>query len=168
MRELRLKSGEVVTEEAYRASHANVSFPADFQPGDATWVVEVAPPVAGPGQRAIRKGVKKINGEWTQVWGTEALGSAELALIGEQSRAVAKQDRAAHLATVTVQVGDKTFDADETSLNRITRKIIEMTARDATETTWTLADNKRVVVTLDEMKKALVAAEGIYAKAWAN
>ena len=60
-------------------------------------------------------------------------------------------------AVVTISSG-KTFDADETSQNRMLRAIIVMGFADVTETKWVLSDNTHVIVHIDELKEALLLA----------
>ncbi|MGS3139376.1 DUF4376 domain-containing protein [Aeromonas sanarellii] len=65
-----------------------------------------------------------------------------------------KAERAAAVAAITVEVDGLVFDGDEDSQNRMARAV---TAADLlTDTTeWTLADNRVVVVTVQQLKQAL-------------
>lgn len=68
MAEFRLKTGQIVTLDDYRAMYPNVSFASDFVPPEAELVIEVAPPVVGMYARVQRNGVELINGQWRQAW----------------------------------------------------------------------------------------------------
>ena len=77
-----------------------------------------------------------------------------------------KLARAAAVAAITVAVGGKTFDGDETSQDRMTRAIIGLQAAQVETITWTLADNTVAEVTVAELTQALILAGQRQAELW--
>ena len=60
----------------------------------------------------------------------------------------------------------KVFDGNETSQDRMVRAINIASISGQTETQWKLADNTIVMVTLDELKEALMLAGQEMSKIW--
>lgn len=84
-----------------------------------------------------------------------------------QTRDDLKAIRKSKVDSITAQVtSGKVFDGDETSQTRMARAIIGLQIASETEIKWTLADNTNVVVTLDELKEAIVIAGRIQADLW--
>lgn len=80
-----------------------------------------------------------------------------------------KEVRAALVEKATVTVDGMTFDADETSQNRLSRGITAALAlglgpEETTE--WTLADNSSAQVTVQQMARALLAAGQYQTSVW--
>jgi|688.fasta_scaffold20732_1 hypothetical protein len=84
----------------------------------------------------------------------------------EQARAAAKVARASAVSAITVTVGDKVFDGDETSQTRMARAIIGMQAAGAPTINWTLANNISAPVTVAELTEALILAGQAQAALW--
>ncbi|MDP2153793.1 MAG: DUF4376 domain-containing protein [Methylotenera sp.] len=75
----------------------------------------------------------------------EALAAAE-----------AKKDKLVALNTITVTTSSgKVFDGNETARNNMMSAIISAEFVGQTSAEWTLADNTKAVVTVDEVKEAL-------------
>ena len=90
-------------------------------------------------------------------------------LIEAEALAQAKVERAALVEKATVTVDGMTFDADETSQNRLSRGITAALALGLgpDETTeWTLADNSSAQVTVQQMARALLAAGQYQTSVW--
>lgn len=88
---------------------------------------------------------------------------------GAETIAEAKATRAALVEKATVEVDGMTFDADETSQNRLSRGITAALALGLgpDETTeWTLADNSSAQVTVQQMARALLAAGQYQTSVW--
>ena len=86
-----------------------------------------------------------------------------------EALAAAKSTRAALVEKATVTVDGMTFDADETSQNRLSRGITAALALGLgpDETTeWTLADNSSAQVTVQQMARALLAAGQYQTSVW--
>lgn len=68
----------------------------------------------------------------------------------------AKKSKTAALNTITVTTSSgKVFDGDDTAINRMTAAILTAEFIGQTSAEWTLADNTKVTVTLDEVREAL-------------
>ena len=89
---------------------------------------------------------------------TEAELQAELK--AELKAQIAKQ---LEELTVTTSKGN-TFDANSQARLDISNGILVSQALGVTETVWRMADNKEVLVTVDELKEALALALTEYAK----
>ena len=92
-----------------------------------------------------------------------------LEVIEAEAMQVAKSTRAALVEKATVTVDGMTFDADETSQNRLSRGITAALALGLgpDETTeWTLADNSSAQVTVQQMARALLAAGQYQTSVW--
>ncbi|MDX7753347.1 hypothetical protein SJS40_07200 [Aeromonas caviae] len=72
----------------------------------------------------------------------------------EQDYAIWKQERAALVGAITVQVGDHLYQGDELSQSRMARFIAASTS-DSDEVEWTLADNTVATVTISTLRDAL-------------
>jgi hypothetical protein len=85
----------------------------------------------------------------------------------EQLRANAKAARTTAVAAITVTTSTgKTFDGDEQSQERMARAILISQLTGLTSTTWTLADNAIVTVTLAELTEALILSGQQQAALW--
>lgn len=69
--------------------------------------------------------------------------------------------------TVTTTSG-KVFDGDEKSQDRMLRAISIAALTGETETEWKLYDNTIVIVTLDELKEAIIKAGKNMSNIWLN
>lgn len=90
-------------------------------------------------------------------------------VVAAEELAAAKAERAALVEKATVTVDGMTFDADETSQNRLSRGITAALALGLgpDETTeWTLADNSSAQVTVQQMARALLAAGQYQTSVW--
>lgn len=67
---------------------------------------------------------------------------------------------------ITVFVGGKEFDGDETSQNRMARAVIAMQAAGAPSIMWVLANNVPTLVTVSELVQALALAGQKQADMW--
>jgi hypothetical protein len=68
-----------------------------------------------------------------------------------------ERDERVRAIKVTTAAG-RTFDGDEVSQGRMTRAITALKAAGQAETTWVLADNTPVVVSVAELEEALILA----------
>lgn len=98
--------------------------------------------------------------------GDKIVNGVVIAQVRVSTREQLKSDRAAAVASIIVQVGDKTFDGDEGSQSRMARAILIAQATGLQQTTWTLADNRIVQVTLPELTQALALAGQRQAELW--
>jgi hypothetical protein len=79
----------------------------------------------------------------------------------------AKNNKINNVATILVTtISGKVFDGDEKSQDRMVRAIQVAAITGLTETQWKLADNSRVMVTLDELKEALALAGQEMSRIW--
>jgi hypothetical protein len=77
----------------------------------------------------------------------------------EKSREELKRERDAAVRAIKVTTAaGRVFDGDETSQGRMTRAITALKAAGQTETTWVLADNTPVAVSVAELEEALILA----------
>lgn len=90
-----------------------------------------------------------------------------VALSAEQARELAKSNRAAAVAaiTVTTQAGNE-FDGDEASQGRMARAIIALQANPGATVNWVLADNSVINATAAELTEALALAGAAQAAIW--
>lgn len=86
--------------------------------------------------------------------------------VAVNARTAAKAARTAAVSAITVTVGDKVFDGDETSQTRMARAIIGMQAALAPTINWTLANNVSTPVTIAELTEALILAGQAQAALW--
>ena len=70
------------------------------------------------------------------------------------------------VAAIKITVDNKVFDGDEISQGRMLRAIQIAAVTGETTTTWKLADNSIVEVTLDELKEALALSGKEMSKIW--
>lgn len=82
----------------------------------------------------------------------------------EQLRAEWKQERAAAVAAITVEVDGMVFQGDETSQTRMSRSLSVM--NDSETIRWVLADNTPVQVSKAQLVEALRLAGAEQAKLW--
>ena len=79
----------------------------------------------------------------------------------------AKNNKINNVATILVTtISGKVFDGDEKSQDRMVRAIQVAAITGLTETQWKLADNSRVMVTLDELKEALALSGQEMSRIW--
>jgi len=112
-----------------------------------------------------------INGEYVQSWITRPFTDVELsekleaekALIREQLKQ--QRNEMVENIIVTTSTG-KQFNGDETSQTRMARAIIAMQAANVQSTTWVLATNDAVEVTVAELSEALVLAGQAQSAVW--
>ena len=102
---------------------------------------------------------KLINNKLVDVKNAE-----KLIAMATESAKQAKLNNASRIK-VTV-VTNKTFDGDEKSQDRMLRAINIASITGQTTTQWKLADNSIVMVTLDELKEALVLAGQEMSRIW--
>lgn len=87
----------------------------------------------------------------------------------EQALAQAKAERAATVASITVEVDGMVFDGDETSQERMARTVTAATATGASmddTTTWVLHDNTVAQVTIRQLATALRIAGEAQTALW--
>lgn len=84
--------------------------------------------------------------------------------IAELMLAKAKAERQAEVDAITVTVGEKVFDGDERSQDRMSRAINAMD--DTDQTLWVLADNTPTMVTKAELRSALRLAGEAQTTIW--
>lgn len=77
---------------------------------------------------------------------------------------IAKLARQAEVDAITVTVGEKVFDGDERSQDRMSRAINAMD--DTDQTLWVLADNTPTMVTKAELRSALRLAGEAQTTIW--
>jgi hypothetical protein len=89
-------------------------------------------------------------------------------LTDAQARALWKIEREALVAAITVTTAaGNTFDGDELSQGRMARAILGLQSKPASETTtWTLADNRSVLVSALELTEALALAGQRQTEIW--
>lgn len=112
-------------------------------------------------QNAIDNGHNKINKDGT----TEKADFRTDEEKAKQEKAELKAQISKQLEelTVTTTKGN-TFDANSQARLDISNGILVSQALGVTETVWRMADNKEVLVTVDELKEALALALTEYAK----
>ena len=81
-------------------------------------------------------------------------------------RVQAKARREALVESIVVEVGDKAFDGDEVSQTRMARAVVAMQAMGVVSIPWTLADNRTVVVSINELVTALAMAGQRQSELW--
>lgn len=88
-------------------------------------------------------------------------------ILNSQAKDKAKKEKDAKVAAVTVEISSgKVFDGDEKSQDRMLRAIQIAQITGETSTTWRLADNTDVEVTVEELKEALILAGKKMSKIW--
>lgn len=159
-----------------RAAFPNVLFPADVSDDDIAAVgieplVASAPAYDPLSESAIELAPAKVDGVWIRRWQIVALSPEAAAENQAQAAAdaldAAKAARHVQVARIKVTTASgKEFDGDETSQTRMARAILAMESVSATETHWVLATNIPTVVTLAELKEALVLSGEAQAAVW--
>ena len=81
-------------------------------------------------------------------------------------RPMLKQQKIRTVNGITVTVGTKVFDGDETSQNRMARAILAGQISGETSTEWKMADNSIELVTLAELEQAFVLASKQMKEIW--
>lgn len=114
--------------------------------------------------KASTKGVEPFTEEEEAQW--EIDQAAELARQPAVLREAAKLARTNAVDLITVTVGTKKFDGDETSQARMSRAIIGLQAAGAQAINWTLANNTVTQVTVAELTEALILAGQRQAELW--
>ena len=75
-----------------------------------------------------------------------------------QNLAIAKRERAAKVAAITVEVDGMVFDGDEQAQSRMARAITAAETAGLESTVWVLADNTVATVTKVQLQQALAKA----------
>lgn len=83
-----------------------------------------------------------------------------------QDLAIAKRERAAKVAAITVEVDGMTFDGDEQAQSRMTRAITVAETAGLESTVWVLADNTVATVTKVQLQQALAKAMIAMSELW--
>ena len=87
-------------------------------------------------------------------WGEVVTVSEKSRQKFEQDYAIWKQERAALVGAITVQVGDHLYQGDELSQSRMARFVAASTS-DSDEVEWTMSDNTVANVTVSNLREAL-------------
>lgn len=102
---------------------------------------------------------KAVKGKWKK----DKAKAAELAI------AALKEERAASVEAITVEVDGMVFDGDEEAQQRMSRTVAIATANGMamdTETTWVLADNTVAQVTVQQLAQACLLAGQKQTELW--
>lgn len=83
-----------------------------------------------------------------------------------QELAIAKRERAAKVAAITVEVDGMTFDGDEQAQSRMARAITAAETAGLESTVWVLADNTVATVTKVQLQQALAKAMIAMSELW--
>ena len=83
-----------------------------------------------------------------------------------QNLAIAKRERAAKVAAITVEVDGMVFDGDEQAQSRMARAIIAAETAGLESTVWVLADNTVATVTKVQLQQALAKAMIAMSELW--
>lgn len=83
-----------------------------------------------------------------------------------QNLAIAKRERAAKVAAITVEVDGMVFDGDEQAQSRMTRAITAAETAGLESTVWVLADNTVATVTKAQLQQALAKAMIAMSELW--
>lgn len=83
-----------------------------------------------------------------------------------QKLAIAKRERAAKVAAITVEVDGMVFDGDEQAQSRMARAITAAETTGLESTVWVLADNTVATVTKVQLQQALAKAMIAMSKLW--
>lgn len=83
-----------------------------------------------------------------------------------QNLAIAKRERAAKVAAITVEVDGMTFDGDEQAQSRMARAITAAEIAGLESTVWVLADNTVATVTKVQLQQALAKAMIAMSELW--
>lgn len=83
-----------------------------------------------------------------------------------QNLAIAKRERAAKVAAITVEVDGMVFDGDEQAQSRMARAITAAGTAGLESTVWVLADNTVATVTKVQLQQALAKAMIAMSELW--
>lgn len=83
-----------------------------------------------------------------------------------QDLAIAKRERAAKVAAITVEVDGMVFDGDEQAQSRMARAITAAETAGLESTVWVLTDNTVATVTKVQLQQALAKAMLAMAELW--
>lgn len=83
-----------------------------------------------------------------------------------QNLAIAKRERAAKVAAITVEVDGMVFDGDEQAQSRMARAITAAETAGLESTVWVLANNTVATVTKVQLQQALSKAMLAMAELW--
>lgn len=83
-----------------------------------------------------------------------------------QNLAIAKRERAAKVAAITVEVDGMVFDGDEQAQSRMARAITAAETTGLESTVWVLADNTVAAVTKVQLQEALAKAMIAMSELW--
>lgn len=83
-----------------------------------------------------------------------------------QNLAIAKRERAAKVAAITVEVDGMVFDGDEQAQSRMARAITAAETAGLESTAWVLADNTVATVTKVQLQQALAKAMIAMSELW--
>lgn len=83
-----------------------------------------------------------------------------------QDLAIAKRERAAKVAAITVEVDGMVFDGDEQAQSRMARAITAAETAGLESTVWVLADNTVATVTKVQLQQALAKAMVAMGELW--
>lgn len=83
-----------------------------------------------------------------------------------QDLAIAKRERAAKVAAITVEVDGMTFDGDEQAQSRMARAITAAETAGLESTVWVLANNTVATVTKVQLQQALAKAMIAMSELW--
>ena len=165
----KIENGEVVQYPVsgtdIRRANPNTSFPVGplsdevMREHGCVPVSPTAPPALDELRERLEKTAPvKVGDEWVQHWAVVPISDAERI---ERTKATREVEVAA--LKVTTASG-KTFDADETAQERMSRAI---TALDPEEITiWVLADNTPTQVTREELREAMRLAGEAQTAIW--
>jgi len=87
-------------------------------------------------------------------------------VVPPKTREELKAEREKAVAAITVTVGDKVFDGDETSQERMSRALRVADITGQTSCIWVLHNNEAVIVTKDELAQALALSLQAQAAIW--
>lgn len=102
--------------------------------------------------------IKLIDGQWTQTYKYEAKSNEEL-------QRIAKDERNAAVARLTVEYNGVRYDADEKSQDRLAR-YISSSYDGAEPIKWVDAENQVQELTIDDLQKILALAVEKTAELW--
>lgn len=171
------ETGELLTGDQFAALNPNTTLANPLTQDhadalDADLVEEIAAPQPGEFERVFDDGIELVGGRWRQKYRIDRWTAAEIADHSLRRQAVAreaaKQARQAAVDSIQVTVSSgKTFDGNEPAQANLLLAVQVAQIAGLTEAEWTLADNTRVPVTLDEIKEALTLAALEKSRLWA-
>lgn len=105
-----------------------------------------------------------------EFWAQYGVTYSERELTPEEQEAqelsIAKRERAAKVAAITVEVDGMTFDGDEQAQSRMARAITAAETAGLESTVWVLADNTVATVTKVQLQQALAKAMIAMSELW--